>query len=214
MTKKEAYEFLCNLAEGIANMFGNNCETVIQEFENGKICTVAIFNGHVSGRKVLSTQGILGGTLESDEIDYDKIMSGVYNQLVVHPSGKKIKSSSFPLKGEDYFYIFGVNYDITLLETMNLFINNFISFEGDLLTTLRQEKENSMDHILESCLQVMNGNVNKMKKEERMILIKLLMDCNFFQMQKSVPFLSEKLGVSKYTIYKYLNELGNSSLDI
>ena len=33
-----------------------------------------------------------------------------------------------------------------------------------------------------------------------------------FQMQKSVPSLSEKLNVSKYTIYKDLNEIGATDL--
>lgn len=211
MTKKEAYDFLYHLAEGISKMFGNNCETVIQELIGSDFYTVTIFNGHVSGRETMSTQGILGGKLNSDEIDYDKVRSGVFNQLVIHPSGKKIKSSSFPLKGEDYFYILGINYDITILDGISLFINNFISFDGDLFSTLHQEKDNSMEHILESSLQMMNGKVDKMKKEERVVLIKMLNDRNFFQIQKSVPFLSEKLGVSKYTIYKYLNEIGVTS---
>lgn len=194
-------------------MFGNNCETVIQELIDEEFYTIAIFNGHVSGRETMSTQGILGGKLNSDEIDYDKVLSGVFNQLVVHPSGKKIKSSSFPLKGEDYFYILGINYDITILENINFFINNFISFDGDLFSTLHQEKDNSLEHILDSCLQVMNGNISTMKKEERVVLIKMLYEHNFFKIQKSVPFLSEKLGVSKYTIYKDLNEIGAPSAD-
>lgn len=208
MNKQEAYDFLYHLAEGVSTMFGNNCETVVQEIQDGKFCTVAIFNGHVSGRKAMSTQGILGGALDSNQINYERVKSGVYNQLVVHPSGKKIKSSSFPLKGEDYFYIFGINYDITLFEGMNHFINNFISFEGDLFTTLNQDKENTMESLYETCLQVMNVNSSKMRKEERLVFIGMLNNHNFFQFQKSVPFLSDKLGVSKYTIYKDLNEIG------
>lgn len=208
MNKKDAYDFLYHLAEGVSTMFGNNCETVVQELVDGKFCTIAIFNGHVSGRKAMSTQGILGGTLESSQINYEKVQAGVYNQLVVHPSGKKIKSSSFPLKGDDYFYIFGINYDISLLEHMNQFISNFISFEGDLFTTLNQEKDNSLESLYDTCLKVMNIKSKKIRKEERLVLIRMLNDHNFFQIQKSVPFLSEKLSVSKYTIYKDLNEIG------
>ena len=212
MTKQEAFDFLYHLAEEVSTIFGSSCETVVQEIEDGKFYTVAIFNGHVSGRKAMSTQGILGGTLETDQIDYEKVRSGVYNQLVKHPSGKKIKSSSFPLKGDDYFYIFGINYDISLLENMGYFINNFISFEGDLFTTLKQEKDNSLESLFDSCLKLMNTNADNMKKSERLLFISALNDHNFFQIQKSVPFLSEKLGVSKYTIYKDLNELGASHI--
>lgn len=213
MTKSEAYELLYGMADGIAKMFGKNCETVVQELIDEKFVMIAIFNGHVSGREVQSTQGILGGTLSSAEIDYTKIMSGVYNQLVVHPTGKKIKSSSFVLKGEDYLYILGINFDVTLFDAVKLMLGDFTAFEGELFTTLQREKENTLDNIFTTCVQVMHANIHKMKKEERVVLIRMLNEHNFFNIQKSVPFLSEKLGVSKYTIYKYLNEIGAQSAD-
>ena len=207
MTKKEAYEFLYRMAEGIAKMFGRQCETLIQEVIDGEMITVAIFNGHVSGRQPMSQIGILGGKISDEEIDYDEFMKDVYNQLVIHPSGKKIKSSSFILAGEDYKYALGINYDITPFEKLQNVFEDFLSFEGDLYSTLWVESGSSLEGILESCLKIINRTGEKLSKEERVILIRLLQEKNFFELQRSVPFLSEKLGVSKYTIYKDLKEL-------
>ena len=40
-----------------------------------------------------------------------------------------------------------------------------------------------------------------------MFFITLLDQKNFFSYRKSVPFVAKRLGVSRYTIYKYLGEL-------
>lgn len=207
MTKEEAFQFLDTLAKGIATMFGNQCETVVQELEDDVFSTVSIYNGQVSGREVNSKLGILGGTLKSENIDLEQVRKGVFNQLVKHPSGKLIKSSSFTLIGEDYFYILGINYDATQLDQMGQFIENFMKNDGDLFSTLNQETEYSMENILEACVKMTGVEGRKLKKKERLALIRLLEEHHFFQIQKSVPYLSEQIGVSKYTIYKDLNEL-------
>ncbi len=207
MTKKEAFDFLYRMAEGISKMFGNNCETLIQEVIEGEMVTVAIFNGHVSGRQPMSQIGILGGKIADEEINYEDFMKDVYNQLVIHPSGKKIKSSSFILAGEDYKYALGINYDTTPFEKVQNLLEDFLACEGDLYSTLWGESGTSLESILDSCLKIMNNSGEKLNKDERAILIQLLHEKNFFELQRSVPFLSEKLGVSKYTIYKDLKEL-------
>ena len=208
MDKEEIYRYLYSQAEGIAQMFGSQCETLIQEIVDDVFYIRAIFNGHVSGREVGSTQGILGGTLRVEDLNFQKAFSGANNQLVEHPSGKKIKSSSFTLRGEDYLYVLGINLDITIFDNLKYMLGELTTFEGDLFSTLYREKDNSLESILETCLKVIDGNHEEMKKEDRQILIRLLDEHNFFQIQKSVPFLAGKLGVSKYTIYKDLNKLG------
>ena len=50
MRQEEAFEFLCRLAQGIASMFGDSCETVVHEMEGERMKNLVIFNGHVSGR--------------------------------------------------------------------------------------------------------------------------------------------------------------------
>ena len=46
-----------------------------------------------------------------------------------------------------------------------------------------------------------------MKKQDRKMMVQLLKERNFFNLQKSVPYVAERLDVSKYTIYKYINEI-------
>ena len=50
-----------------------------------------------------------------------------------------------------------------------------------------------------------------MKKNDRIDLIRLLKEEHAFKYQKSVPFVSEKLGLSRYTIYNYLKSCDEDS---
>ena len=52
MTREEAFSMLDRMAKGIAEMFGSNCETVINDLADPLHPVLAIYNGHVSGRTV------------------------------------------------------------------------------------------------------------------------------------------------------------------
>ena len=47
MTRKEAFNMLDQMARGIAEMFGSNCETIIHDLEDPHHPILAIYNGHV-----------------------------------------------------------------------------------------------------------------------------------------------------------------------
>ena len=47
----------------------------------------------------------------------------------------------------------------------------------------------------------------QMRKGDRLALVALLKEKGVFHLQRSVPYVAERMGVSKYTIYNYLNEL-------
>lgn len=127
--------------------------------------------------------------------------------MVLHPSGKKIKSSSFLMKGEGFAYILGINYDVTLLERMEGFLGGFLSCQGNLYETMRENGAGTLDTVYDSCAEMMPDIEGKLSRERRQTLIRLLDSQQFFKLQKSIPYLSEKLKVSKYTLYKDLDDL-------
>ncbi len=207
MNKTNAFDFLCRSAEGIAKMFGKYCETVVQEVIGQEIRIVAIYNGHVSGRKVGSTRSIYGDDVSADDFDFSKLSQDSYNQLVTLSNGKVIKSSSYYLRGADFTYILGINYDITLMEQIRNYAEDVSQTESDFLGSLQVKKKNSLDALYEEALVMVNKPAQSFRKADRQTLIRLLNEKNFFGLSKCIPFLSEKLDVSKYTIYKDLNEL-------
>ena len=151
MNKTNAYDFLCRSAEGIAKMFGKYCETVVQEVVGQEIEVVAIYNGHVSGRKVGSTRSIYG-----DDLDFSMLSQDSSNQLVTLSNGRVIKSSSYYLRGTDFTYILGINYDITLMEQIRNYAEDISLTESDFLGSLQVKKENSLQALYEDALSVIN----------------------------------------------------------
>lgn len=207
MKKSEAFAFLSRVAEGISVMFGESCETVVQEIVENEITTVAIYNGHVSGREVNSKIGILGGIMDAEDVNNVQMLKSNHNQLVMHPSGKKIKSASFVMKEEDYCYILGINFDVTIMERVQQMLNGFLVFDGHLYETMEGEGTKTLSGIFDACASHMPVQDGKLSKERRLALLQMLNQQHFFDLQKSIPFVASKLGVSKYTIYKDLAEL-------
>lgn len=209
MNQAETFELLCRIAQGIACIFGDNCETLVHEMEGSRVKTVAIYNGHVSGRSAGSTLSIFGKDTELDDDDEVVNLNQDYlNQMVVTPSGKSIKSSTFHVRGEGFHYALGINYDITVMGQMRHVLENITAAAGNLMTAISDDSQASLDTLFDTCHEVLNKPLCKMRKADRVALVSMLREKGFFRMQRSVPYVAERLGVSKYTIYNYLKQLG------
>lgn len=208
MTKKEAFDFLDRMARGIAVMFGEQCETIVHEMDGQKVKNLAIYNGHVSGRTTGSTLSIYGRDTMMDEEDPKaKLDLDYVNQMVITSSGKTMKSSTFHFWGEDYHFALGINYDISVMSQMSRIMDGLLRTDATLQTSLFGTG-NSMEEVFESCSEMVKRPFSQMQKADRLTLVSILKEKGFFQMQRSVPYAAERLGVTKYTIYNYLNELG------
>ena len=192
MTRQEAFTMLDQMAKGIAEMFGSNCETVIHDLADPLHPVLAIYNGHVSGRSVGSTRDVTG--VEQDlYLDND-----VVNLLAVTPSGQQTKSSTFSIKGEDYHLGFGINYDFTPLAYANRVLLDLMP------------RDNGISELFDSALLRVGKPAREMNKADRLRVIEYLKNMDAFSYRRAVPYVAAHLGVSRYTIYKYLDEVNGT----
>ena len=204
MNREEAFEFLDRTARGIAEMFGSSCETMVHDMTQANHPILAIYNGHVSGRSVSSTMDILGNeTLLSE----DGLKTDFVNLYATTPSGQQIKSSTFHMIGEDYNLALGINFDYSSLVYANRILVDLMSADADLKSAMWHSGDNRLGEVFEECLAAVGKPVSALNKNDRMKVIALLDQKNAFSFRKSVPFISQRLGVSRYTVYKYLTEL-------
>ena len=201
MTREEAFSMLDRMAKGIAEMFGSNCETVINDLADPLHPVLAIYNGHVSGRTVGSTQDVTG--VEQDlYLDTD-----VVNLLAVTPSGQQTKSSTFSIKGEDYHFGFGINYDFTPLAYANRVLLDLIHTEVDFHSALYKPRDTGIGELFDAAMLRVGKPVREMTKADRLRVIEHLKGMDAFSYRRAVPYVASHLGVSRYTIYKYLDEV-------
>ena len=129
MTRDEAFEFLDRTARGIAETFGSSCETLVHDMSIPTHPILSIYNSHVSGRSVGSTQDITGSSRNLDE---EALVTDLVNMFASTPDGRQIKSSTFHLIGEDYNLALGINFDYSSLVFANKVLVDLMSAQADL----------------------------------------------------------------------------------
>lgn len=208
MDKAEALQFLDRTARGIAEMFGTSCETLVHDMSRPDHPILVIYNGHVSGRTVGSTQDILGTERTLDEA---ALVNDQVNLYATTPTGQQIKSSTFHLIGPDYNLALGVNFDYTSLVFANRILVDLMSADADLKSALWQASDNGLGQVFDECLAAVGKPVSALTKADRIKIVALLEQKNAFSYRKSVPFVAKRLQVSRYTVYKYLDQLTGES---
>ena len=207
MTRDQAFEFLDRTARGIAEMFGSSCETLVHDMGVPTHPILSIYNGHVSGREVGSTMDIMGIGLALDE---QAATTDQVNLAATTPDGRQIKSSTFHLIGEDYNLALGINFDYTSLVFGNRTLMDLMSAHSDLQSALWQEGDfRQLADLFDQCLNALGKPADALNKADRMRLIAMLEQRSAFSYRKSVPYVAKRLGVSRYTVYKYLDELAS-----
>lgn len=208
MNKEEAFDFLDRTAKGIAETFGSSCETLVHDMSLPTHPILTIYNGHVSGREVGSTLDIMGNSAEFHEEAYRTDFVNLYATTL---SGKQIKSSTIHMKGEDYHFALGINFDYTSLVFANKILVDLMSADADLKSALWSGSDSSLPSIFEECLAAVGKPIGSLTKSDRVKIIALLRQQNAFSFQKAVPYVAQRLGVSRYTVYKYISELGEGN---
>ena len=207
MTREEAFEFLDRTAQGIAEMFGSACETLVQDMERPDHPILSIYNGQVSGRDVGSTLDILGS---DKELDATALTTDFVNLYATTPSGSQVKSSTFHLRGADFDLALGIDFDFTSLAYANRTLMGLMSADADLQSALWSGGAGQLYQIFEECLTALGKPAEGLGKKDRMRLVALMDQKNAFSFRKSVPFVASRLKVSRYTVYKYLGELAEA----
>ena len=205
MNREDMLAFLKNEAKGLAVMFGPNCETLIHDMTRPGHPILVIYNGSVTGREVGSTADIFGDIGDYDETVYQN--KDYTNQLVLSRDGRTLKSSTFNVVGEDYHFALGINMDVTNMVRASQMLSEMTATSGDLQQTLMQDARSQLEELLRECISAVGKEPDNMKKNDRMRIIRMLYKRRAFTYQKSVAIVAEQLGVSRYTVYKYMHEI-------
>lgn len=206
MENAEMFNNLRQIAKMISETFGSNCETVIHDCEHYGNFIAAIYNGHVSGRKKGDCVYITGEPVPEDAFQNIDPGTNYMNCQVVTTGGKTIKSSTIYFKSETYHYGLGINFDISQYVNMRDTLDKLISTSTKLEEELHSRQ--SINQIMNECISGIGTPIEKMGKYDRMRIVQMLHERNVFQMQKAVPYVAERLKISRFTVYNYLRELG------
>nr|WP_243152043.1 helix-turn-helix transcriptional regulator [Pseudoflavonifractor sp. 524-17] len=202
-------QFLFRLAKGIAQQFGPNCEVVVHDLVSNDVerSIVAIENGHVSGRKV--GDGPSHVVLEALNSDRTKLKDHL-SYLTRTKDGKILKSSTLYIRddGGEAIGIFSINYDITLMLAMETTLKQFTSTAQDSREPepIAHNVSDLLEELIEQSVKVVGKPVALMNKEDKVKAIQFLNNTGAFLITKSGDKVCKFFGISKYTLYSYIDE--------
>lgn len=203
-------QFLLRLAKALAAQFGPHCEVVIHDLltNDPDSSIVAIENGHVSGRKLgdgpshIVLEALNNGSIPRD----DRLC-----YLTKTRDGKTLKSSTVYLRNEnaEAIGIFSINYDITLMLAMEDALRQFTATateREEAPEPISQNVSDLLDELIEQSVKRVGKPVALMTKEEKVKAIRFLNDTGAFLITKSGGKVCKYFGISKYTLYSYIEE--------
>lgn len=197
------------IANMITKTFGNHCEVVIHDLTQPESSVVYVSNGKVTGRKEgQSFDHLVRQVLLSKHFKDDCTLNYTFETI----DGKKIKASSALIRDLDSEVIgmMCINIDLTIAYLNQQQLSDFLPKEND--TTPDQEidfLDHNVSSILDSLIEniVLNKDIQTFKRKDNIELIRFMDEKGVFLVKGAIEKVASCMGLSKVTIYSYLDEV-------
>jgi predicted transcriptional regulator YheO len=210
---QEDLEYLEHIAKAITSIFGDNCEVVIHDLKDRPYDStiVSITNGHVTDRHV----GDCGTNLGLEVLRGTDADGNRFNYSTQTKSGRLLHSSSiyFKNKKSEVVGAFCINFDVTELVmaekalgvlTQGILNNNFQHAEDEGTEVFANDVNQLLDEIVKNSIAYVGKPVANMTKEDKIKGLTYLDQKGAFLIKKAGDRIAKYYGLSKYTIYSYL----------
>ena len=214
VTLSQKLDLLKQIAHGLAVQFGSSCEIVIHDLRKKELDSSIVYieNGHVSNRKL--GDGPSSVVLETLSRKPSQIQDRL-SYLTKTEDGRILKSSTMYIRDDDdsIAYIFSLNYDITSLLTVESAIHSFISTEqkkeqgtdNNEPPKITHNVNELLDTLIEQALALVGKPVAIMNKDDKVAVVQYLNNAGAFLITKSGDKIASLLGISKFTLYSYMD---------
>jgi len=218
--RKLVIETLKGIVEGLQRTIGRNVEVVLHDLSRPGHSVVAIANGQLTGRSVGSP--IISGPF--DDLALQRLMSGedvvageafsiVGDYRTRARSGRELDSTSIVLRDESgqAYAAFCINADRSKLRELETLVRSLVgsealepepAAEGDAANV-----DGLVSEIIESGIAATGKAVAAMSREDKVEAVRYMNGRGLFLIRSSVDLVAASLGVSRFTIYNYLDEM-------
>ena len=205
-------DFYKRLAKALAMEFGDNCEVLVHDLTVGdpEHTIVAIENGHVSHRQ--TGDGPSQVALEAMQEKHPENLQDRSGYLLRTHDGRIVKSSTVYIRNEQGGVdgIFCVNYDITSLLMAQKAVGSLLTHQEEHRSaSIPQNVNELLDDLIEQSVERVGKPVALMTKDDKIAAIQFLNNAGAFLVTKSGDKISKFFGISKYTLYSYIDASKN-----
>ena len=211
--ERESQRLLESVMKLIAAQFGPDCEVVLHDWSKDYESTiVAIENGHVSGRKVGDGGSNLGLEVMRGTTDGSTLL----NYITQTQDGRMLRQSSPNMTDEkgNKLGALCINLDVTEYIMMQHRLSGVTLFPCVRPGEQEVSKEfftndvsELLDYLMKEGTEQLGKAPEEMTKEEKKQVISYLDQKGALLITKSGPKICRYLGISKFTLYNYLDEI-------
>ena len=206
---REILEHYVKAGEVIAEMFAPYLEVIIHDLQSPEHSIIAIFNNHITGRKIGDGTSDIGYKKLADELP-DKIVN--YNNQ--SPSGSDLKSSSLTIRNKDDEIIgsMGLNFDLSsfvnIKEFFEMFtktftLDNLPKREEFFMWSVKDEIQQALNKFI-----ISNGLQGKvLNRKDKLNVVGHMKKEGHINKKGAISILSELLAITRPTLYKYIKEV-------
>jgi predicted transcriptional regulator YheO len=201
--REQVFALCRQLAQVVAQTFGDVCEVVIHDFTDLEHSIVAIA-GDVTNRRVgdaptnLLLQAIREGRTDED----------LYGYLGHTLDNKTLRSSSAFLRDPDgtVYGAFCINVDTTSLAQLDSWLNQMLrNTRPEVSELFTSNLAEALEVLMAEAAQEIGVPLAQMNRTQKIRLVHALQEKGAFKIKRAVIVIAERLNVSRFTIYNYLN---------
>lgn len=190
----------------LQNHFGSDIEFVFHDNTLAYEHTIVdIRNGHITGRSVGDTGDILGlEALGGNGGNSYNLINETQDNRILRSSTQFIKDNSGKICA-----CVAINEDITKYVELEQYLHsrNQPREESHVNQLYHGNVNQMLEHLIESAQAIVNKDIPEMTKEDKLVFLDYLDRRGAFLISKSSIRLCEVLGISKFTLYNYLDTI-------
>jgi predicted transcriptional regulator YheO len=189
------------LVRMVATSIGPNCEVVLHDLRTPNASVIEIA-GNLSDRNVGAPVNEISRWL----LAQGKEVEEKTNKLIRTARGRTLKSSAMLLRGPDgrAFGVFCVNIDVTELISVSRIMTGMAG-SGEVVP--QPPKLDDIAYVVQTVI----ARLNISARDDRLRIFRALEKHGVFTLRRAVPRLAEHFGLSRATIYSYLNEMNGGA---
>lgn len=198
------------VAEGLAEFWGSSCEVIVHSLESLDSSIIKIINGSHSGRSIGSPITDVALTVLGKMEENPSIKNLSY--FTKNKRGENLKACICAIRGEhgNIIGLFCVNFYLNT--PFSSLIKNFVpssetTGESCFSETFVDNVEDLMLSALEEAKKTVYNDLSISSSNKNKEIVSILYHKGIFNLKDSVVTISDRLGISKNTVYMHIRNL-------
>ena len=213
--RRQLMQALQPVVQMLGTIVGRHIEVVLHDLTRPQASIVAIANGQVSGRRV--GQSILSGPKDDQGFAAARSVLGergeaVHSVIEGYPTlartGTRLKSSTVVFRDSagEPFAALCLNADLSVIEAAHAWLGQLLrpAARETAVVDERPQLDALMQEIIGDAVRRFGKPVGQMSRDEKVEAVRVMMQRGLFIVKGGVGRAAAALGVSRFSIYNYL----------